>query len=418
MTNDHQSLKTDSASQGHRKKVLAICGGGNAAHAVAVVASRNFDGDIVWLRGSKKKADDLRHGVFSEEGLRSTGVITGLADKVKMISSDPQEILPVADLVIMVVPAFAHVIWLEKIAPHLKATALIGALPARSGFEFDVQRIIPGIRPTGERQIFGLQTLPWSTRVQQPGKLANIGALKARVYVATLPGSHAATVAPLLTSLLGTEIIPSSNFLNVTLGNPGQIIHPGIMYGWFSKWSGKRYRQDEIPRFYADLSDCTGEVVQSLSNDVVAVASKIAQASKGKLDMSDTLPIHEWLRMSYPTQTADFTSVASCLRTGPIQARKAPMTEIAPGEFVPDFQYRYLSEDMPYGLAVVKAIGEMAAVATPTLDAVIEWSQQKLGKQYLVNEKLTGANVHELRIPQNYGVNNLSDLLDFYLRWS
>jgi hypothetical protein len=248
--------------------------------------------------------------------------------------------------------------------------------------------------------------------------LANIGALKARVYVATLPGSHAATVAPLLTSLLGTEIIPSSNFLNVTLGNPGQIIHPGIMYGWFSKWSGKRYRQDEIPRFYADLSDCTGQVVQSLSNDVLAIASKIAEASKGKLDMSDTLPIHEWLRRSYPTQTADFTSVASCLRTGPIQARKAPMTEIAPGEFVPDFQYRYLSEDMPYGLAVVKAIGEMAAVATPTLDAVIEWSQQKLGKQYLVNKKLTGANVHELRIPQNYGVNNLRDLLDFYLRWS
>jgi hypothetical protein len=73
---------------------------------------------------------------------------------------------------------------------------------------------------------------------------------------------------------------------------------------------------------------------------------------------------------------------------------------------------------MPYGLAVVKAIGEMAEVATPTLDAVIEWSQEKLGKQYLVNEKLTGANVHELRIPQNYGVNNLRDLLDFYLKWS
>jgi hypothetical protein len=36
MTNDHQSLKTDSTSQWHRKKVLAICGGGNAAHAPGV----------------------------------------------------------------------------------------------------------------------------------------------------------------------------------------------------------------------------------------------------------------------------------------------------------------------------------------------------------------------------------------------
>ena len=59
----------------------------------------------------------------------------------------------------------------------------------------------------------------------------------------------------------------------------------------------------------------------------------------------------------------------------------------------------------------------MADVATPTLDAVIDWSQKKLGKQYLVNGKLTGEDVHELRIPQNYGLNNLSELLAFYLQW-
>jgi hypothetical protein len=413
-----QSARKDSLSKEPCKSVLAICGGGNAAHAVAVVASQNFDGEIVWLRGSEEKAEALRQGVFSAGGLRSTGVIVGLADKITKISSDPQEIIPYADLVILVVPAFAHVTWLEKIAPHLKADAVIGALPARSGFEYDVRRIISGIRPDGERQIFGLQTLPWSTRVQQPGKLANIGALKAKVYVATLPGSHSAALAPLLSVLLGTEIIASSNFLNLTLGNPGQIIHPGIMYGGFSQWSGKRYRQEEIPRFYADLTDCTGQLVENLSEDVVAVARKIAVASNGQLDMSATLPIHEWLRMSYPTQTADFTSVASCLRTGPIQARKVPMLEIAPGEFIPDFQYRYLSEDMPYGLAVTKAIGQIADVATPTLDAVIDWSQKKLGKQYLVGEKLTGADVHELRIPQNYGLNTLSDLLAFYLQWA
>jgi NAD/NADP octopine/nopaline dehydrogenase, alpha-helical domain len=416
MSSDLKSAKQETIPKHRGKSVLAICGGGNAAHAVAVVASQNFDGDIVWLRGSEEKAESLRRGVFSAGGLRSTGVITGLANKVRTISSDPQEIIPGADLVFLVVPAFAHVTWLEKIAPHLKTTAVFGALPARSGFEFDVLRMIPGVRPGGGRQIFGLQTLPWSTRVQQPGKLANIGALKAKVFVATLPGSHAASLAPLLSTLLGTEVIASPNFLNLTLGNPGQIIHPGIMYGWFSKWSGKRYREDEIPRFFADLTDCTGKIVQSLSNDVIAVAQKIGAASNGKLDMSATLPIYEWLCMSYPAQTADFSSVASCFRTGPIQARKAPMAEVAPGEFVPDFQYRYISEDVPYGLAIAKSIGQMADVATPTLDAVIDWSQNKLGKRYLVNGKLAGEDVHELRIPQNYGLQNLSELLAFYLQ--
>src|SRR5256885_12074014 len=136
MASDLKTAKEEAPRKQGRKTVLAICGGGNAAHAVAVVASQNFDGDIVWLRGSEEKAEILRRGVFSAGGLRSTGVITGLADKVRTISADPQEIIPGADLVFLVVPAFAHVTMLEKIAPHLKATALVGVLPARSGFEF------------------------------------------------------------------------------------------------------------------------------------------------------------------------------------------------------------------------------------------------------------------------------------------
>ena len=93
------------------------------------------------------------------------------------------------------------------------------------------------------------------------------------------------------------------------------------------------------------------------------------------------------------------------------------MVEVAPGEFVPDFQYRYISEDVPYGLAVAKSIGQMADASTPTLDAVIDWAQNKLGKRYLVNGKLAGEDVHELRIPQNYGLKNLDELLAFYLEW-
>src|SRR5436190_16916447 len=38
-----------------RRPVLAICGSGNAGHALAVVASQNFDGDIDWLVGSEER---------------------------------------------------------------------------------------------------------------------------------------------------------------------------------------------------------------------------------------------------------------------------------------------------------------------------------------------------------------------------
>src|ERR1700688_3759664 len=110
----YEFIRSQSAA-GTRRSVLAICGGGNAGHALAVVASKNFDGDIVWLAGSEEKAELLRRGVFSQDGLRSTGVITGRADKVRIVTANPAEIIPAADIVMIAVPAFAHATILNKI---------------------------------------------------------------------------------------------------------------------------------------------------------------------------------------------------------------------------------------------------------------------------------------------------------------
>lgn len=396
-----------------RRSVLAICGGGNAGHALAVVGSQNFSGDIVWLTSSEEKAELLRRGVFSEHGLRSTGVITGCADKVRIISSDPAEIIPYADVVMIVVPAFAHAAVLSQINPFLKETALVGTLPARSGFEFEATQLVTQIEPKGRRVIFGLQTLPWSTRVQQPGMVVNFGALKAKVLMATLPAEHAPEVASRLTQILGMEIVPTKNFLNMTLGNPGQVIHPGLMYGFFSAWDGEKYNENTVPLFYADASDEIGRFVESLSSDISAVAQEVETTSAGGLDLSGVLAIHDWLKISYPTQTKDSSTVATCFRTGPLQARKAPMCEVE-GGLVPNFGYRYLSEDVPFGLAITKSIAQIAGVATPAIDTLLSWAQVKLEKRYLIAGRLDGEDTHRLPIPQNACIDTCSDLVEWY----
>jgi hypothetical protein len=395
-----------------RRPVLAICGGGNAGHALAVVASQRFNGDILWLTSCEEKAEILRRGVFSESGLQSTGVIQGRADKVRLISCDPEQVIPRANLVMLAVPAFAHAPVLRQIAPFLRHDACVGSLPSRSGFEFEATQLLG--EPKGSRVLFGLQTLPWSTRVQEPGKTVNFGALKAKVLLATLPAEHAPRLAPRLSKILGIELVPSANFLNMTLGNPGQIIHPGLMYGFFARWHGEHYRQNTIPFFYADASDETGKFVERLSNDVLRVARAIQRSSAGTVDLSGVLSIHDWLKISYPEQTKDASTVATCFRTGPLQHRKAPMLEIDADCFVPNFAYRYLSEDVPYGLAVTKAFAQIARVRTPALDAVLKWAQERLGKHYLVDGALDGPDAQDLPIPQNAHIDTLRDLVQWY----
>jgi NAD/NADP octopine/nopaline dehydrogenase, alpha-helical domain len=395
-----------------RGPVLTICGGGNAGHALATVASQNFDGDIDWLVGSKEKADLLNRGV-SPGGLRSTGAITAEAGRLRTISADPAEVIPDADMVLIVVPAFVHAAVLDRVGPHVGDETPIGCLPTRGGFEFQAAQLTP--KAGGRRRgIFGLQTLPWSTRVVTPGEVVNIGAVKAEVVLASLPAGDGAGIAARLSRILGMRVVAADDFLSLTLGNPGQFIHPGLMYGHFRSWRGEEFEEDGIPMFYAEATDAMGDVVERLSRDAIAVARAIEAQSGGAVSLPNVISVHDWLKATYSHVTDDLSTVATCFRTGPIQARKAPVTEVRPGTFVPDFGYRYLTEDVPYGLVATRALAELAGVATPTIDEVIVWAQSAMQKVYLENGKLAGPDAKELPIPQNHGVSSVPELIAWY----
>ena len=395
------------------RPVLTICGGGNGGHALAVVLSQNFDGIVNWLTVSDEKAELLRRRTSSSV-LHSTGVIEGHADKLGTISSDPAEVIPDADLVLIVVPAFVHATVLTRIKPYIRQTTTIGCLPTRGGFEFEASRLVSDAGLGGRPTLFGLQTLPWSTRAVSPGEVVNFGAAKASVVMAALPARAGPDIAGQLSTLLGTELVPTDGFVNLTLGNPGQYIHPGLVYGHFRSWSGEEYDEETIPMFYAEATDDMGNIVEQLSADAIATAQTIEEESGGALDLSDVVPVHDWLRTSYSHVTADMTTVATCFRTGPIQARKAPVTEVTPGRFVPNFDYRYLTEDVPFGLVITRAFAEIANVPTPMIDEVILWAQSKMRKVYLAGGRIEGPDARDLPIPQNYGVHTLSDLIEWY----
>jgi hypothetical protein len=394
-----------------RWESLTICGGGNAAHALAVVASQNFGGVIDWLVSTEEKAELLREGLAGG-GVRSTGVITESADRVRTISADPAEVIPNKDVVLIVVPAFVHAAVLRRIKPYISERTAIGCLPTRGGFEFEATHLArENVRPT----LLGLQTLPWSTRVTTIGKGVHIGAVKAEVVLAALPVSHAPPLAARISEILGTRVAPTGTFLGLTIGNPGQVIHPGLMYSHFHSWRGDEYTEDRVPLLYAEVTDEMGAMVERLSDDVITTARALEAQSGGAFELeAAVIPIHEWLRTAYGQVTEDTSSVAACFRTGPIRARRAPMIEIRPAKFVPDFQYRYLSEDVPFGLVVTRALAQIAAVETPTIDEVIAWAQSVLQKDYLVDDELRGTDAKDLPIPQNYGVSTVSDLIDWY----
>lgn len=62
-------------------------------------------------------------------------------------------------------------------------------------------------------------------------------------------------------------------------------------------------------------------------------------------------------------------------------------------------------------MIVIRGIAELAGVDTPTLDEVIIWCQQVMGKEFLVDGKVAGKDLNMTRCPQIYGFTDLDTFM-------
>jgi hypothetical protein len=283
-------------------------------------------------------------------------------------------------------------------------------MPARGGLDWCVDDVLDGTCKSVA--LFGLQTLPWACRIRQYGQEVAVLGTKQEVDMATSPAERADEIATWLSGCLNVPMCPISSFLSLNLAGTGQLIHPGVMYGLFHGWDGQLY--DSAPLFYHAVDEQTADVLQRLSDEVQALRVALENRFPG-LDLSAVRPIYEWLIRSYDDAIADPSSLQSCFKTNRGYAGLyAPMRPAGEG-LVPDFESRYLTEDVPYGLVVMRGIADLAQVPTPMMDEVIVWAQERIGKEYLVDGKLKGRDIVDSRTPQRYGMITLDDLVSRYL---
>jgi hypothetical protein len=385
---------------------ITICGGGNAAHTLAGLMAARQELRVNVYTPFSDEIRQWQQGITAQGGITVITPDGALKGRPHQVSVDPATVIPGSRLVLLALPAFAHESTLRAIAPHLEDGAWVGVLPARGGFYWGARHAL------GDKKdrvtIFGLQTLPWACRIQQYGREVTILGTKAEVDLATHPSHHAGEIITLLNDLLRIRLRPIASFLSLTLADRGQIIHPGIMYGLFHNWDGRLYA--EAPLFYQGVTATTAGILQQLSDEVQTLRA-VLENRYPELDLTAVRSLGEWLLRSYGDAIADTSSLQSCFVTNRSYAGlRAPMRP-ADGGLVPDFQARYLAEDVPYGLVVTRGIAELADVATPAMDRVITWAQARLEKQYLLKGKLQGRDVAASRAPQPYGFEKLDDVI-------
>jgi len=397
---------------------LLICGSGSSAHALAGVISVKPSVEVRLLTLAPEKAQRWRK-LLHEDSLRvvvrnADGDEDFLRSTPFMVTSDPEQAARGCDFVILAAPAFQHWKYLSAVEPYIEDGCVIVGLPGQNGFEFEVMKIL------GDRInnciVVNFESLPWVCRIIEFGRTVKICGTKNKLVGASHGDMARARVANPLASLqylLGEppSLTISGHLLGITLRSPSACSHPPIMYGRWKDWDGEAL--DQPPLFYQGIDEATAELLDKISAEVVEMSKRI-MAEYPRVDLSQVIPMYDWDMSCYGEYIQDKTNLMTALRTNSsYEGITHPMIRTEDGKYAPDFNHRFLTEDVPFGLVVIRSIAEIANVPTPCIDTVLTWCQEKMGKEYLVGSRLIGKDLARTRCAQRYGFTTMSEILGY-----
>lgn len=387
-----------------KKLTVTICGGGNGAHACAALLA---------LKGHKVNIytplqDEVERFLSNNPTLEMDLEVNNQKYenlKLNKVSFNAEEVIPEATIVFVIVPAFAHDNIVENIRKHLSKNTLLVVIPNRGGFEYQAKIKLAATN------IVGLQTLPWACRTREFGKSVEVLGTKKSVQSASIPNEISDVYIKQLEELLDIELIMVKNMVTLTLSNVGQIIHPGIMYGLFKNNPYVTYSKDDIPLFYQGVTEDVGRILNNLSDEIVGLATELSRESL--VDIDEVPSLHQWLLNSYSHTIQDFTSLDKMFSSNlSYQGLRVPSKEIEAGVYTPDFNYRYVSEDVPYGLLIIKSLAEMLNLETPQIDEVINSLGEWNGDNYMQKLGIIKEFSRHSRLPEFYSFNNIGSIFE------
>lgn len=126
------------------------------------------------------------------------------------ISSLPEDVIPLADLVFICLPGPFIRKTLERIKPYLKRDVIVGSVVSNTGFFFQAHDII------SEFSIFGFQRVPFICRIKEYGKKAVLLGFKKSLSVCVENGDGE-YIRSLLEALLHTPVRLLDNYYEATL---------------------------------------------------------------------------------------------------------------------------------------------------------------------------------------------------------
>ncbi|MGD2252277.1 MAG: NAD/NADP octopine/nopaline dehydrogenase family protein [Anaerolineales bacterium] len=324
------------------KRRFAVIGAGNGGRAMAAHLALMGQKVMLYNRTPSKIEVIKQMGGVR---LRSfEGGPNGFG-KLELVSSDYSEVIPKADLIMVVVPSSAHADVAEKICPFLKDRQIIILHPGRTGGSIHVNSVLHQCGLKARVTIAEAETFIYASRSEGPAE-ARIFRIKEAVPLAALPATSTRKVLDILKPIY-PEFIDGVDVLHTSLNNMGGIFHPALALlnaGWIERTGGDF-------QFYIDgVTKSTARVLEVLDRERVTVASAIGIRARSAL---------EWLQISYNVYGDSIYEA--------IHDQEGYYGIMAPKSL----NHRYIFEDIPMSLVPLASFAKRYGVSVRGIESLI-----------------------------------------------
>ena len=325
-----------------QKTRYSIVGAGHGGRAMAAhLALMGFK--VTLFNRTPEHIDGIR----ARQGLdleSSEGGLHGFA-KLSFVTSNMEEAVNKADVIMVVVPSSAHIDIARSMAPYLKHDQIIVLHPGRTCGAIEVDKVLRDSGCKAEVIVSEAETFIYASRAEGPAQ-SRIFRIKEAVPLAALPAKNTKRVLEVINHAY-PQFIDGVDVLHTGLNNMGAIFHPAISIlnaGWIESTHG------DFQFYIEGVTPGVARILEVLDRERVTVASSLGIRARTSL---------EWLQLAYDTQGDD---LHEAIHNQPgYYGIKAPST----------LKHRYIFEDVPMSLVPMASLGMRYGVSVRGMDSMI-----------------------------------------------
>jgi opine dehydrogenase len=333
------------------RNAITVLGGGNTAFSIAANLALAGHEVLLW------EHPDFAHTIVP---IRETLTIhldgaarTGTA-RLAAVTTDAAEALAWAETLVCSVPSYANQPFLEQLLPHLKPGHILALLPGNLG----ALAVADALRVAGIEGVIVAEsdTAPYVCRKSAPDRAVIWGTVTG-LGIGVEPASQTDEAMPVLRALFPGAVAYGSA-LEAGLSALNPVVHPpGVLMN-----AGRIERSRGEFWFYEEgVTPAVVAVIEAVDRERLALGVAVG------LELT---PVAEAFHRAGFGPAGDLWAV--------INGSKMLTALRAPGQV----DTRWLTEDIPYGLATWAALGNRMGVETPTMDALVTLASATLGRDF------------------------------------